>query len=147
MATLAFNAQKTKIQREGSTPGTYEDIAEIRSFSGPGGQANVIDATTLQSSGKEKVMGLQDEGQLTLEMNFVPGDQGQQNLLADRAAGIKKKFKIIFSDKVTAGVASGTTASFEALVLGFSVSGGVDALTSAQVTLEITGAVIWVPVT
>ena len=138
-----FNAQRTKFQRETATPDTYADIAEIRSFSGPGGQANIIDATTLQSLGKEKVMGLQDEGQLTLEMNFNPGDSGQQDLLEDRAAGAKKKFKIIFSDIVTGGVAAGTQASFEAFVIGYTVSGGVDALTSAQVTLEITGAITW----
>lgn len=142
-----FNAQKTKIQRETATPGTYADIAEIRSFSGPGGQANIIDATTLQSLGKEKVMGLQDEGQLTLEMNFNASDSAQQDLLEDRAAGAKKKFKIIFSDKITGGIAAGTTATFEAFVIGFTVSGGVDALTAAQVTLEITGAVTWVPAT
>jgi hypothetical protein len=143
MASNAFNAQRSKIQRETATPGTYADIAEIRSFSGPGGQANIIDATTLQSTGKEKVMGLQDEGQLTLELNFSPGDVSQQDLLADRAAGLKKKFKIIFSDVITGGVAAGTSASFSAYVIGFTVSGGVDALTSAQVTLEITGSVTW----
>ena len=144
MSSNAFNAQKTIIAREGTTPGTFTPIAEIRSFSGPGGQANIIDATTLESLGKEKVMGLQDEGQLTLEMNFVPGNQGQKDLLADRAAGLKKKFKITFSDVITSGSAAGTTATFDAFVIGFTVSGGVDALTSAQVTLEITGAVAWV---
>lgn len=143
MTSAAFNAQRSKIQRETATPGTYADIAEIRSFSGPGGQANIIDATTLQSLGKEKVMGLQDEGQLTLEANFVGKDAGQQDLLEDRAAGVKRKFKIIFSDVITGGIAAGTSAAFEAFVIGFTVSGGVDALTSAQITLEITGAVTW----
>lgn len=104
----------------------------------------MIDATTLLSTGKEKVMGLKDEGQIQLEMNFVPGDVGQQHLLADRDAQIKKKFKITFSDEVTSGVATGTTATFDAFVMGFSISGGVDALTSAQVTLEVTGSITWV---
>ena len=135
---MAFNAQGTTIARESETPDTFTTIGEIRSFSGPGGQSAVIDATTLQSTGKEKVLGLQDEGQLQLEMNFVPGDVAQQNLLADRAAGLKKKFKITFSNT------EGTTATFDAFVMGFAVAGGVDALTTATVTLEITGAVTWV---
>lgn len=137
MATAAFNAQGTIIAREGATPGTYTSIAEIRSFSGPGGSAAVIDATTLLSTGKEKVMGLMDEGQLTLEMSFVPGDTGQQALLADRAAQLRKNFKITFSD------ANNATATFAAFVMGFTIGGGVDALTTATVTLEVTGAVVW----
>lgn len=142
---MAFNAQRSTVSRESdTTPGTYTTIGEIRSFSGPGGQSAVIDATTLQSLGKEKVLGLQDEGQLQLEMNFVPGDAAQQKLLEDRSLSRKKSFKITFSDVVTAGAAAGTTATFDAYVMGFSVAGGVDALTSATVTLEITGEVTWV---
>jgi hypothetical protein len=82
-------------------------------------------------------MGLMDEGQLTLELNFVPGDTGQQALLADRAAQLRKNFKITFSD------ANNATGTFAAYVMGFTVGGGVDALTTATVTLEITGAVVW----
>jgi hypothetical protein len=82
-------------------------------------------------------MGLMDEGQLTLEANFVPGDTGQQALLADRAAQLKKNFKITFSD------VNNATATFAAYVMSFTVGGGVDALTTATVTLEITGAVVW----
>jgi tail tube protein len=137
MATAAFNAQGTIIAREGTTPGTYTSLAEIRSFSGPGGSAAIIDATTLLSTGKEKVMGLMDEGQLTLEANFVPGDSGQQALLADRAAQLRKNFRITFSD------VNNATATFAAYVMGFTVGGGVDALTTATITLEITGAVVW----
>jgi hypothetical protein len=137
MATAAFNAQGTTIAREGNTPGTYVSIAEIRSFSGPGGTAAIIDATSLSSTGKEKVMGLQDEGTISLECSFVPGDTGQQSLLADRAAQLKKNFKITFSD------ANNATATFSAYVTGFTIGGGVDALTTATVTLEVTGAIVW----
>ena len=137
MPSSAFNAQGTTIAREGNTPGTYVSLAEIRSFSGPGGTAAIIDATTLGSDGKEKVMGLKDEGTLSLEMNFVPGDTGQQALLSDRSLQIVKNFKITFSN------ATNATATFAAYVTGFTVAGGVDALTTATVTLEITGAVTW----
>lgn len=137
MPSAAFNAQGTTIAREGGTPGTYVTLAEVRSFSGPGGTAAIIDATSLSSTGKEKVMGLQDEGTLSIEMSFVPGDTGQQALLADRAAQLKKNFKITFSD------ANNATATFAAYVTGFTVGGGVDALTTATVTLEITSSVAW----
>lgn len=137
MATNAFNAQGTIIAREGTTPGTFTPIAEIRSFTGPGGTAAIIDATSLSSTGKEKVMGLSDEGTVSLELSFVPGDTGQQALIADRTAQLRKKFKITFSD------ANNATATFDAYVTGFSIGGGVDALTTATVTLEVTGSVVW----
>ena len=142
MATQAFNAQGTVISRESdTTPGTFTPIAEIRSFSGPGGTAAIIDATTLGSAGKEKVMGLKDEGTISLELNFSPGDTGQQALLADRTAQLRKQFKITFSNVAT--LANRATATFFAYVTGFTVAGGVDALTTATVTLEITDAVTW----
>jgi hypothetical protein len=142
MVSAAFNAQGTTIARESdTTPGTFITIAEIRSFSGPGGTAAIIDATTLGSAGKEKVMGLKDEGQISLELNFVPSDTGQQALLADRTAQVRRQFKITFSN--TAVTANRATATFFAFVTGFTVAGGVDALTTATVTLEITDAVLW----
>lgn len=137
MATNAFNAQGTVIAREGTTPGTYTEIAEIRSFTGPGGTAAIIDATTLGSEGKEKVMGLADEGTLSVELNFVPGDTGQQAMIADRRGQLKKSYRITFSD------ANNATATFSAYVTGFTIGGGVDALTTATATLEITDAVQW----
>jgi hypothetical protein len=137
MATQAFNAQGTIFAREGATPGTYVAIAEVRSFSGPGGTSAIIDATTLSSTGKEKVPGLADEGQISLELNFAPGDTGQQAMIADRAGQLKKNYRITFSD------ANNATATFAAYVTGFTVAGGVDALTTATVTFEVTGAIVW----
>jgi hypothetical protein len=137
MATQAFNAQGTTISYEGATPDTFTPIAEIRSFTGPGGAATVIDATTLSSTGKEKVLGLLDEGTLGLEMNFVPADPGQVQLRADRAAQTRRQYRIDFSDEAN------TRATFTALVSSYTVSGGVDALTTLAVNLEITNAITW----
>jgi hypothetical protein len=132
-----FNAQGTTIAYETTTPGTYANIAEIRSFNGPGGTATVIDATTLSSAGKEKVLGLMDEGNISLEMNFNPGDAGQIQLRADRAAQTRRNYRITFSDE------DETTATFQAFVSQYTVAGGVDALTTLAVTLEITNAITW----
>jgi hypothetical protein len=82
-------------------------------------------------------MGLADEGTLSLEMNFVPGDSGQQALLMDRSLQRRKQFKITFSD------VNNATATLFAYVTGFTIGGGVDALTTATVTLEVTGALVW----
>ena len=137
MATSAISSQNTIIAREDDdTPGTFVTISEIRSFNGPGGQANVIDATNLSSAAREKLMGLADEGQLSLDISYVPTDAIHQALLEDRALKRKKNFKITFSN--------GTSiATFAAYVLGFTVTGGVDQLVASTITLEITDSVVW----
>lgn len=130
-----FNAQATTISVETATPNTYVVVNGIRTFSGPGGQANVIDATTLQSTGKEKLLGLKDEGQFSCAAVYLPTDPGQLRLQAIRASGLATGFRVAFSDADT------TILEFSGFCQGFSISGGVDELTSADITIEITGAV------
>lgn len=137
MSSNAIESQGMKIQRgTGAGPYTYTDIPEIKSFSGPGGSASVIDVTDLNSAGKEKRMGLADEGQLQLTINYIPDNAVHMSLRADRAARARVPFKMVFTDTAPA-----TNWTFFAFVTGFSVSGGVDGVIEAQVTLEITGAI------
>lgn len=132
---MAFNAQGTLIEVETATPNTFVAVNGVRTFSGPGGQANVIDATTLQSTGKEKLLGLKDEGQFSLACTYLPTDPGQLRLQAVRASGLATDFRVTFSD------ADETELTFSGFCQGFSISGGVDELTAADITIEITGSV------
>jgi predicted secreted protein len=135
MSSNAIEAQGIVIQRgEGSGP-TYTTIPEVKSFTGPGGSASVIDVTDLSSAAKEKRMGLADEGQLQLTINYLPDNEVHQDLRADRAARTRTPFRIVFTDDNV------TQWDFDAFVTGFSVSGAVDGVVEAQVTLEITGAI------
>jgi predicted secreted protein len=129
------------IETQGTTLGintsgalsTYTTIPEIKDFSGPGGQAAVIDVTSLSSTGKEKRMGLQDEGQLSFNIFYVPDNAQHVALRAARAARDKRGFKLTFTDS--------TVWTFDAYVTSFTVSGSVDGVIEAAVTLEITGAI------
>jgi predicted secreted protein len=137
MSINAIEAQGVliKIGSGSGSPETFTSIPELMSFSGPGGSASVIDVTDLQSTGKEKRMGLQDEGQLTLEINYIPDDATHAQLRTDRANRTLRNFQIIFTD------ASDTQFDFAAYVTGFSISGGVDGVITASVTLEISGSI------
>lgn len=136
MSSNAIESQGMKIQIGSGSPVTYADIPEIKSFSGPGGSASVIDVTDMLSTGKEKRMGLADEGQLQLTINYIPANAQHAALRAARAARSKTPFKLVFTDAAPA-----TTWTLDAFVTGFSVSGGVDGVIEAQVTLEITGSI------
>jgi len=136
MSSTALESQGMLFQRlaDGS-PTTYQTITEIKSFSGPGGSASIIDVTDLQSTSKEKRMGLADEGQISFTMNYVPTDAVHVLLRADRASRVIRGFKAKFTD------AGPTAWTFNAFVTGFALSGGVDGVVEAAVTLEISGSI------
>ena len=81
MASGAIHSRKTKIEiTDGSTK---VQIKGLTQFSGlGGGSASVIDVTDLDSDAKEKMIGLADEGQVTLSLNYMPADPGQVALEA-----------------------------------------------------------------
>jgi len=112
-------------------------IGEITDFSGPGGQAAVIDITSLESTAKEKLIGLRDEGQLSISLNCNTTQAGQALLIADRAARTKKRWVIKFGDE-TSNEAVG-----EGYCLGYSISGAVDNKVSANAVIEIDGPVTY----
>lgn len=116
-------------------------VGEVKSFQGPGGQAADIDVTSLQSTAKEFRRGLQDEGEISFDVNLVPDDVGQLFCRVARAeVGSpygKRTFEIVLPDD------DETTLTFEAFVKGFSISGGVDDVVKAAIALRVTGAVDW----
>ena len=72
MSSQALVAQGTILSIENNdSPATFDAITEIKTFTGPGGSAAVIDVTDLSSTGKEKRMGLKDEGQLSFDLMYI----------------------------------------------------------------------------
>jgi len=137
-ASQAIEAQGTQLQvAPGNSPDNFITICEIKTFSGPGGTAAVIDVTNLCSDKKEKRMGVPDEGQLTFTINYVPTDPAHDQLVDDRSTRVLRNFRIVFNNGSPA-----TTWTFSAYVMGFAVSGAVDAVIEASVTLEITGSIV-----
>lgn len=136
MSSNAIEAQGTTLKiGTGTSPITYTTIKEVKSFTGPGGSAAVIDVTDLSSTAKEKRMGLQDEGQLSFVMNYLPDDVQHALLRTNRASRVLTPFRLTFTDTSPANW------TFNAYVTGFSVSGAVDGVIEANVTLEITGSI------
>lgn len=118
------------------------EVGEITDFTGPGGQAAVINMTHLQSTAKEKKIGLRDEGQLSLSVNFSPTDAGQQQCLADRAARLRRMYDIHYTDTSMGSSHWPSRDYFYGYCLGFSKSGAVDDKIPAQIVIEIDGPVI-----
>ena len=125
--SLAIETQGTVI-----TWNTLE-VGEVVSFNGPGGTAPTYDVSNLYSTRREFRMGLADEGEFTMECNFVPGDPGQEGLMADRITRTKRQVVVTYSD--------GSTDTFDAYCVSAVKSGGVDNKVAISFTLKITGDV------
>lgn len=118
-----------------ATPQTWTQIANVKTFNGIDGSAAEIDISNLQSSAKEYLMGLPDEGQFSVELDLDPLDAGQIALLAARSAQTKKSFKLTLPNA--------NTATFSGYAKKITASGGVDQSIKRSVDIRITGVVTW----
>lgn len=118
-----------------TSPSQFTAIGNVVSIKGPGGQANVIDVTNLDSLGKEKLMGIPDEGQITVEMNYDPDNVQHAQLRNARKNRTRLEFKIQLTDPVA------TILAFFAYVTGFSMDVSVDQQVKVTMQLEVDGAV------
>lgn len=134
----AVESQGVVVQvTDGGSPTSFQTVANVTDFSGPGGQASVIDVSNLASTRREKLMGLPDEGQFTLSLNWDPDDTVHQLLRTLRNNRTRAEFKITLTDGTPA------TGTFFGYVLGVTLSGAVDQAVKAAVTIEVDGAIAW----
>jgi hypothetical protein len=134
MATAAIASAGATVKIKAGSTGTLTLIKGLNDFSGiGGGSAAVIDVTDLDSTAKEKLMGVKDEGSITLNFNYIAADPGQVLAFGARDAVTLCSFEIAVKTKKFA---------FDGYVTTAEVSGGVDQKVSLGMTVEITGAVV-----
>lgn len=114
---------------------TLTAIGEVASVSGFDGEADEIDVTHLRSTAKEYLIGLQDFGNVTLELLLVNSDTGQAKLRSLKASAAIGTFALALSN--------GETAAFRALVKSFTFSNPANEAARATVVLRITGEPAW----
>lgn len=118
---------------EGVSPDALVEIGSITSFSGFDGVAAEIDETDLQDEAKEFNMGLQDYGNFSIDVNYLPDDDGQNLLRAAKSTQDLVRFMMSLSDA--------SYVIFNGYVLSNSLSGGVDSKLDGQFNIRITGDV------
>jgi len=120
---------------DGASPETFNAVGQVTAIDGPDGSAPVIDVSNLSSTAREKNMGLADEGQITLTLQYDMDDTGQSRLKTLRSGRTLGSFKIEMSDSPA------TTLSFSGYVLQFARSFNIDEVVMGNVTIEISGSV------
>lgn len=110
---------------------TLTDVAEVTNISGFDGQADEVDVTHLRSAAKEFLLGLEDFGNLSLDISLNNTDTGQLALKAAKANGTAKVFVVRLTDA--------TVGAFVAFVKSFTFNSQGNDAYRAAVTLRITG--------
>ena len=122
-----------------ATPVTWTQIKELKDFKPSGASVSKQDKTNLDSDAKEYSAGLQDNGDISVSLNYVSDDAG---LVAARLAcnsGATKQFKLV--------APNADTYSFQGFFIKFPSipSGAVDGLLLGDMTIQIDGVVTKTP--
>lgn len=125
---------------------SMQNIGQIVSFNGPALQANVIDITNLQSTAKEKIVGIVDGGQLSISAlwdNEASNARLHDALARDMVARTNRRFDIKFTDN---GSVSNQPSAvyFEGYVSAFSPTGSVDNALKVDLTIAISTGIDWI---
>jgi len=133
MASKAISGVGTRVRRwDGSD---WADVAEINSVTGPNKTRDVIDVTSLDSTGgyREFIAGFRDSGTVSLPMNFTRETYDLMN--ADFEDQDKQNYEIVLPDT------EDTTFEFIGLVTELGLGVPIDDKITADCTIKVSGKV------
>jgi predicted secreted protein len=114
-------------------PTVYAAVAEITSVSPPPISRDIIDATNMDSPGgwREFIPGLKDGGEMSADLQFVPGSATDALLIGMQAETEPRPMKITFPN--------GEEWGFDAFCTGYQPTAPVDDKMTATATFKVTG--------
>jgi len=141
MATKAISTRRVTIAMDAAGGSAYTTIAEVVGFGGPGESRDIIDVTNLDSPSvtKEFIKGEIDSGELSLDLNYLPGVAAQTTLRSAVVAAVSAvdpTFQMVFTHS-----AGTSTMTFTGIPSGFEPSGEHDGHVTASGKIKITGPV------
>lgn len=120
----------------GASPEIFTTLGEVTAITPPGWARDTVDATHEQSPGahREFIAGLADAGEVSMDINFVPGGAATAALEAEKAltgssAAINRR--ITFPD--------GSYMTFVGILTAVEPDAPIDDKMSASVTLKVSG--------
>ncbi|WP_330114076.1 ubiquitin-activating E1 FCCH domain-containing protein [Pseudomonas sp. JS3066] len=136
--TITVNIDSTAFTTYASagtaTPVAFIETCQHKSYSGFDGQASEIDTTTMCSTAKEKMLGLQDFGGMSADLHYVEDDAFQVAAMKAKADGVARWFRLVKKN--------GYSKLWQGIVRSFSDSGAVDGTNSGTLAVTITGEVV-----
>jgi predicted secreted protein len=116
-----------------STP-TFVAVANVTNLGGPGLSRSTSDVTAHDSPDQymEFIGSLKDGGEVSMDINWDPGDSTHANLLADFEDTSPRDYKLVFPGDLAEW-------DFKAIMTGFDPSYPTDDKIEASVSFKITG--------
>lgn len=118
---------------DGGGPEVFTAVAEVASITPPNVSRDTVDATHMGSTEKWRdfVAGLRDPGEMSITINWIPGDSAHDALFAKFTSDTASNFKIVYPNSVAD--------IFSALCVGISPEVPLDGKLSATVRFKLTG--------
>lgn len=116
---------------------TWTTIAELTSITPPAATVDTIDVTHMSSPNatREFIAGLNDPGEASLELNFLPGSNG--DALLRSVLGTQVKCKNTWPN--------GVTWTFDGILTTYAPTAPLDDKMTASATFKVTGSVVASP--
>ena len=132
---MATSGVGTQFRRWNTSTGAWENLAEIKSITGPGMSRGTSDTTALDTTGGYKTFigAFRDPGTVSLTMNFTRDTYEQMK--DDFEDSDAQNYEIVLPDDET------TTLEFEGIVTELPLSIPTDDVISADVTIKVSGQV------
>jgi len=127
---------RTVTATSGGLDGTeaFTIVAEVKSISGPNTQTAVVDVTHMLSDNntREFLPTLIDPGDMSFNVNFLPGNATHSGIRTDQKNRTKRNWKLIYTDSAA------TTYSFAGYVTGCNITAEIEGVLMAALTIKLT---------
>lgn len=122
---------------DGASSESFTDLAEVLSISPPSQSVDIIDVTHLKSTDRirEFIAGMIDPGEVSMEMNLVPGSASEIAIQALEGLSTTTNFRVTFPD----GTAGSVTWIFAGFLAGYEPAIPSGEKMTANVSFKVTG--------
>lgn len=118
---------------EVGSPQAFVTLGNIQDFNKADAGRNIINTPNLASAAMTKMAGLLDEGDFNFTINWDPADSSHQAVIAARADGLAREFRVTFTDSGAAAL------HFNGIVKSFPINAPFDDKVTVNVGVAITG--------
>lgn len=124
----------SKLEISQDSGANWDEIAEVTNITPPSSTRDLIDATHMQSpnSDREFILGLNDPGECSFEINYLPGSTSDSLLLTLKASSAAVKVRMTFPN--------GAVLTFDGLLQSYEASVPTDDKMTASVSFKVTGS-------
>jgi len=118
-----------------TTTGVWFELGLVGNVTPPNEQVDEVDITHMKSpdATRQFIQGLANPGDMTMDINYVPGNDTDEYIIAWRASRETRNVRITYPTDVVD--------TFPAFVKGYAPSLAVGDKSGAQLTLKVAGAV------